>query len=209
MKEQVWRLCSTEEDTYRQAAQVLGRAFLDEPVSQTVYRGLSREKMLKNLTVDFTGELSVCIKRGEPLHISQDGEVVAAAAIYPPGAYPLSKLDDLRLLFWTVWAHSPYDIRRWMRWLEEAGKHHPQEPHYYLEYIGVEPDQQGKGLGSMILEELSKRADRARVGCYLETASQINLPLYRHYGFEIVQEEEIIGLPAWFMWRVPSQVQEV
>jgi hypothetical protein len=35
----------------------------------------------------------------------------------------------------------------------------------------------------------------------LETASRVNLPLYQRFGFEIAHEEEIIGLPAWFMWR--------
>jgi len=195
------QLAHTGRESYRQAAQVLGRAFTNEPVSQRVYRRLSPEKRLKNLTVDFKGELAVCIRRGEPVHVCQDGKMVASAVIYPPGTYPLGQADELRLLFWTIWGHSPYDLRAWMRWLEEAGKHHPQDPHYYLEYLGVEPLLQGQGLGSMLLEYLTAKADQVHVGCYLETATRVNLPLYQRYGFRIIHEEEIIGLPTWFMWR--------
>lgn len=191
----------TGRDTYRQAAQVLGRAFNDEPVSLRVYRGLSPEKRLKNLTADFTGELAVCIQRGEPVHVRQGGKITASAVIYPPGTYPLGLADELRLLFSTIWGHTPYDLRAWMRWLQQAGKLHPQDPHYYLEYLGVEPSLQGQGLGSMLLEHLTAKADEAHVGCYLETASRVNLPLYQRYGFRIIHETEIIGLPAWFMWR--------
>lgn len=195
------RLVRTRHETYKQAAQLLGRAFMDEPVAQRVYRGLSREKRLKNLTADFTGELAVCIKRGEPMHIFEDGMISAAAAIYPPGAYPLGKLDEMRVLLGTILGHSRYDFRAWMQWLDIAAKHHPQKPHYYLAYLGVEPTCQGKGLGSMLLEHLTKKADEAQMGCYLETASRVNLPLYQRFGFQILHEDEFIGLPAWFLWR--------
>ena len=188
-------------ENYKEAAQVLGRAFLDEPVSQRVYQNLSPNKRLKNLIADFTGELLVCIQKGEPVHIEQNGKIVAVASIYPPGIYPLSRLDELRLLFWTIWGHSFYNFRIWLKWLEQAGKHHPQEPHYYLEYVGVEPSMQGSGLGSMLLKYLTTQADKAQVGCYLETATRKNLPLYQRFGFQVIYEDEIIGLPAWFMWR--------
>jgi GNAT superfamily N-acetyltransferase len=198
---QNWQILRTESDTYKEAAQLLGRAFVDEPVSIRVYRNLSPEKRLKNLVVDFIGELSVGIQHGEPVHIRQGDKIAAAALIYPPKAYPLSRLNELRLLFWTVWGHSPYDIRIWMQWLAQAGKQHPQEPHYYLEYVGVEPGLQGRGLGSCILEHLTSKADQAQLGCYLETATRKNLSLYQRFGFQVFHVEEIIGLPVWFMWR--------
>ena len=38
------------------------------------------------------------------------------------------------------------------------------KPHYYLEYIGVEPEYQGKGVGSAILKHLMRKADEAGGG---------------------------------------------
>ena len=191
--------------TYRQAAralaEMLARAFVDEPVSQRVYAGLTPEKQLKNLTLDFSGELGVCVRRGEPLEVRQNGIPAAAALIYPPGAYPLPWLDEVWVTISARLGHSRYDLRAWQGWVEAVGKDHPTAPHYYLEYLGVEPACQGQGLGSRLLAELTRRADAAQVGCYLETATERNVRLYERFGFQVGEQKEIIGLQAWLMWR--------
>ena len=192
---------ATTRRSYRQAAGVLARAFLDEPVSQRVYGGITPAQHLKNLTLDFTGELGVCIQRGEPLELRQNDAIAAAAVIYPPGAYPLSWFDDLRILVSAILGHSRYHLRAWQSWLAQVEKLHPKVPHYYLEYIGVEPTFQRQGLGSRLLAELTRRADVAGVGCYLETATQHNLPLYERFGFRVSDQMEIIGVTTWLMWR--------
>ena len=190
--------------SYRQAARVMARAFMDEPVTQRVYRGLTAAHTLKNLTIDFSGELSICLARGEPLELRHNGAIAAAAVIYPPGAYPLPWMAQLWVRLMTIWGHSRYDLRAWEAWLDEMEQHHPTLPHYYLQYLGVEPALQGKGFGSQLLAELARRADAAQVGCYLETATPRNLPLYQRFGFAITAQKEIIGLPSWFLWRPPG-----
>jgi ribosomal protein S18 acetylase RimI-like enzyme len=192
---------ATTRQSYRQAARLLARAFLAEPVSQRVYRCLTPAQLLKNLTLDFTGELAVCLRRGQPLELHQNGAIVAAAVLYPPGAYPLPWLAELQVTLTSIFGHARYDLRAWQDWLDEVEKHHPHTPHYYLEYLGVEPAFQGQGLGSHLLSELARRADAAHVGCYLETATERNLPLYQRFGFQVTAQKEIIGLPAWFLWR--------
>ena len=188
----------------RQAAKVLGRAFVDDPVSVAVYRNFSPEKRIRALTVDFSAELLLCIRKGYPLQVNGDGKVIAAAVIYPPGAYPLPISDQWMLLIKSILGNGFYDIRGWNKWLEEVDRVHPREPHYYLEYLGVEPEQQGKGLGSAILQKLVSKADKERVGCYLENANPRNTPFYQRLGFQVVSEKEIIGIPSWFMWRPPG-----
>ena len=190
--------------TYRQAAQVLGRAFADEPVSVAIYRNFSEDKRARALAVDFSAELAVCVRKGYPVQIIEDGKVIAAALIYPPGAYPLPQLDQWVFLLKSLLGNGWYDIRSWMHWISEAEKDHPTVAHYYLEYIGVEPAFQGKGYGSKIMDHLAAKADHDGVGCYLENAYPRNVVFYQHFGFQIVKEKEIIGLPAWFMWREPA-----
>jgi GNAT superfamily N-acetyltransferase len=194
----------TTQQTYRQAAQVLGKAFVDEPVSKVIYRNFSPEQRARALAVDFSTELATCLHKGYPLHIAGEGRVRAAALIYPPGTYPLPLLDQWIFLIKSVLANGWYDIRSWMKWLDEVDKAHPRQAHYYLEYIGVDPSHQGKGLGSCLLAHLAEMADLAGVGCYLETASSRNLPFYTRIGFRVIEKKEIIGLSAWFMWREPS-----
>lgn len=195
----------TTRQSYRQAAQVLGRAFVDDPVSVAVYRNFSSDRRVSALTVDFTAELLLCVRKGYPLQVNGDGKVIAAAVIYPPGTYPLSVSDQWMLLIKSILGNGYYDIRGWMRWLEEVDKVHPDEPHYYLEYLGVEPEQQGKALGSTILQHLIKKADEEHVGCYLENANSRNNLFYQRFGFQVISEKEIIGIPSWFLWRPPNQ----
>jgi ribosomal protein S18 acetylase RimI-like enzyme len=190
--------------SYRQAARVLGRAFVDEPVSVVVYKDFSADRRLRALTHDFTAEVKLCVRKGYPLQVNEDGEVVASAVIYPPGTYPLPTADQWVLLIKSILGNGMYDIRVNMRWLDEIDKVHPDEPHFYLEYLGVEPQQQGKGLGSIILQHLINKADDEHVGCYLENADPRNIPFYQRFGFQVISEKEILGIPSWFMWRPPG-----
>ena len=191
--------------SYRQAAQVLGRAFASEPVSVAVLKKLSLERRIRALTNDFSDELLLCIQKGfHPLHVNEDGKVIAAAMIYPPGAYPLPATSQWLLLLKSFVRNGFYDIRDWMRWLDEVEKIHPQKPHYYLEYIGVEPLFQGKSIGSIIMQHLINKADEVSVGCYLENADPRNLSFYKRFGFQVIDEKEILGIPSWFMWRAPD-----
>jgi GNAT superfamily N-acetyltransferase len=185
----------------QESARVLGCAFVDEPVSLAIYKGFSSEKRLRNLTADFAAEMEVCIRYGCPLQICDEGKVVAVAVIYHPGSYPLPWVEQARIIFKSILGHDYYDIRPWLHWLAEIDKFHPQESHYYLEYLGVAPEYQGRGFGLTILQYMTAKADEENTGCYLETASPKNVPLYQHHGFKVFAEKHIIGLKSWFMWR--------
>ncbi len=190
--------------SYRHAAQVLGKAFANEPVSVVIYRKFTPERRVRALTVDFSVELEVCLRKGYAIQVEEGEKIVAVAVIYPPGTYPLPWQEQWKFLFKSVLANGWYDVKSWLKWLKEAEKFHPAGAHYYLLYIGVDPDYQGRGYGSAILAHLAAKADGERVGCYLENASPRNLPFYQRFGFRIVQEKEIIGFPTWFMWREPN-----
>jgi len=193
----------TTRQSYRQAAQVLARAFVDDPVSVASYRNFSPDKRVSALTVDFIAEELLCIRKGCPLQVNEDGKVIAAAVIYPPEAYPLPVMDQWLLLIKSFLGNGIYDVRPWTRWLAGVDAVHPEEAHYYVEYLGVEPVQQGKAVGSAILQYITNKADEEQVGCYLENANPRNIPFYERSGFQIIDKKEIIGIPTWFMWRPP------
>jgi ribosomal protein S18 acetylase RimI-like enzyme len=187
-----------------QAAQLLARAFVDDPVTLAVYNNFSAERLTKALEVDFSGDLVECVRRGCPVQVNDGSNILGAAVVYPPGSYPLPVWSQWILLLKSVWGNGFYNVSGWMQWLYEVDKLHPSEPHYYLEYIGVEPEYQRKGVGSTILHHLGEMADKAHVGCYLENANPINTAYYQHFGFQVTHHKEIIGIPTWFMWRPPG-----
>lgn len=79
---------------------------------------------------------------------------------------------------------------------------HPTEPHYYLEVLGTDPARQGRGHGAAIMGHVLERADAEGVGAYLESSKDLNVPFYRRFGFEVVNEIRIPDGPTiWPMWR--------
>lgn len=82
-------------------------------------------------------------------------------------------------------------------------RHHPREPHYYLQFIGCRQDAQGQGLGAALLKQGTKICDEHGMPAYLESSNSLNVPLYERHGFEVRAQENVArnGPPAWFMWR--------
>jgi len=56
-------------------------------------------------------------------------------------------------------------------------------PYTYLAFLGVEPGQQGRGLGGALLRHLMARADAEGVHMYLAATSEDNRRLYARHGF--------------------------
>jgi ribosomal protein S18 acetylase RimI-like enzyme len=72
--------------------------------------------------------------------------------------------------------------------LEEMDRYHPEEPHWYLAMIGVDPSRQGQGMGSALLKETLATVDEQGLPAYLESSNPANVPLYERHGFEVMGE---------------------
>jgi ribosomal protein S18 acetylase RimI-like enzyme len=68
--------------------------------------------------------------------------------------------------------------------MEDMGRFHPHEPHWYLPLIGVDPARQGQGLGTALMRQALARANADAVPAYLESSNPRNISLYRRHGFE-------------------------
>lgn len=64
----------------------------------------------------------------------------------------------------------------------------PREPMTYLWFIGVEPSEQGKGIGSKLLQEVITHAETRQLPVYLETSTVKNLPWYERHGFKVYEQ---------------------
>jgi len=79
---------------------------------------------------------------------------------------------------------------------EQMGRYHPSEPHWYLPLMGVDPSQQGKGLGSALLQYTLMQFDRDNKLAYLESSNPRNIPLYKRHGFELLGSIQIGTSPS-------------
>jgi GNAT superfamily N-acetyltransferase len=82
--------------------------------------------------------------------------------------------------------------------LEQMGRFHIEEPHWYLPMIGVEPAQQGQGLGSALLSHALARCDEDSLPAYLESSNPANVPLYERHGFRVVDTIQVGEAPPVF-----------
>ena len=72
---------------------------------------------------------------------------------------------------------------------------HPEEPHWYLPMIGVEPYAQRRGLGGELMRHAVARCDDEGVLAYLESSNSRNISLYRRFGFEVIGEIRVGAAP--------------
>jgi GNAT superfamily N-acetyltransferase len=79
--------------------------------------------------------------------------------------------------------------------IEEMGRYHPNEPHWYLPFIGVVPSVRGQGLGGALLRRGLAECDAAGLPAYLESTNPRNRPLYQRHGFEAVGEIRVGSCP--------------
>ena len=115
------------------------------------------------------------------VHPDEDG-IVALLEKHVEGA----KLEDTFLAF------------------EQMDAFHPDEPCWHLAFIATDPACQGKGHGTILLENTVKICDADKRLAYLESTNPANLSLYERCGFELIGEIKTKTSPSLFpMIRKP------
>ena len=107
---------------------------------------------------------------------------VGAALWLPPDVHP-DENALIALLQRTVSDQIQKDV---FAVFEQMGRYHPNEPHWYLPLMGVDPSQQSKGFGSALLQHTLIQFDRNNKLAYLESSNPRNIPLYKRHGFELL-----------------------
>jgi GNAT superfamily N-acetyltransferase len=181
-------------------ARVLARAFYDDPAfTWVLHRDPGRMRMLER-------GFELFLRR---IWLEQDetyttAGVVAVAVWERPDEWQLSVGRQVGLapaMLRIFGRHLP----RLVRALMTLEARHPREPHYYLPFVGVDPDRQGRGLGSSVLRPILERCDSEGIPAFLEASTPRNRSLYERHGFAVTEEFTLgTGAPAqWRMWRAP------
>ena len=182
-------------------AATLAEAFVDDPVKQHL-TGVSHVPPSRSLPF-FDAFTRMQMPKGHVYVAEVDGDVRGAALWSPPGQWRVPTGSILR------WG--PRFVRMYGRRfpanlnvLKTVEKHHPHEPHYYLEVLGVHPAAQGQGLGRLLVDEMVAIGDREGVPLYLENSKEKNLAFYGRHGFQARTSVHLPGRDGpevWPMWR--------
>jgi ribosomal protein S18 acetylase RimI-like enzyme len=184
------------------ASATLGEAFFDDPVLQFA---APDEGARRKQGAWFMGTVvKYGLKWGE-VWASEDASAVAVWV--PPGSGEMGAGRALQIGMGTL----PFRLGlsptlRLLKLMSMTEKFHKSvhSPHWYLVSIGVRDAAQGQGLGSVLVEIGTSRADAAGLPCYLETATDSNISYYQKRGFEIVAQEDSDGHTITGMVRQPA-----
>jgi ribosomal protein S18 acetylase RimI-like enzyme len=188
-------------------SRTLALAFADDPVKLFLCGG--QRLSVERAAPFFTAFQRIQLPHGHVYTASaRDADPSAApgaAAIWaPPGSWKVPFREIVR--------HSPTFLRLYglrffpnLQVLTDLEKRHPTEPHYYLEFIGTDPTQQSRGLGTALMQPMVEQADVEGVGMYLESSKESNVAFYSRFGFRVREEltHRRNGPTQWLMWRPP------
>lgn len=129
-------------------------------------------------------------------------EGMGATLWIPPGAHPDGDaIDDL--IKSSVAAGAQDEL---FEVYAQMSQDHPQEPHWFLPLIAVDPFVRGAGVGSALMAYGLEACDQDAVPAYLDSTHPRNIPFYQRFGFELVRTIEIGGHPPVYpMLRRPRR----
>ncbi len=181
--------------------ELLGRSFCDNPGMRATLgddgaRRLGRAiRLMRGLTATAArcGRVEV-VRAGE--------RPVGVSLTYGPGDSPRGLAQVPTIL--GALSTGPACVRRLLRLEHFLHANHLRRPHHFLAILGVEPEMQGKKVGSALLRSLAARADADGLPCYLETDQERNVRIYERHGFGVTSEHvltELAGVRFWLMLR--------
>ncbi|MBI3159167.1 MAG: GNAT family N-acetyltransferase [Chloroflexi bacterium] len=187
------------------AAWVIAQAFLEDPlVAFMLPNARSRPRTLLKF---FRAYGTAGIRSGRVYGV---GDPLQGVAYWnPPGGEGLSiSVKSLGAFLPILFTAYPLGIARARPALDlqdALHKKHAPAPHYYLDNIGVLAEARGKGLASLLIRPFLQQADAQHVAAYTDTYTDANVPLYEHFGFEVVEEAAVpaLGLTLWALRRAP------
>lgn len=180
-------------DEQAKAYATLVSAFADDPVERWLY------PELQDYRTHFPGFLAAFGGRAfDEQTVWSIGGFSAVACWLPPGAEP----DGDAVVTVLTESVSPGQHDDMFSVLGQMDAAHPEYPHWYLPWFGVDAALQGRGIGGQLLKPCLEIVDASHRPAYLETPNPRSIPFYERQGFEVTGEAQAGSCPPLtFMLR--------
>lgn len=181
----------------------LTEAFNNDPVINWFIRQDRRRDMALRLFFRIAYN-SLTLPHG---HVYTSDERCGVALWTPPGKWKLGSIEQASLIPAYAKAFGLKRLNQVLPPISRMQKHHPRFPHYYLFALGVKPELQRRGIGSIFMKEVLAKCDRENIPAYLEATSPANRDLYMRHGFKVTKKFNLPnnGPGMWFMLREPGK----
>ena len=121
----------------------------------------------------------------------------------PPGRCQPSLRTTLALLPTLAGRGGATLVLRMANWMIQWSRRDPEADHWHLGPVGVDRHLQRRGVGTALLHDCCRRLDVTASPAYLETDKPENVAFYERFGFQVVGDGPVLGVPNWFMVRTP------
>lgn len=184
----------------REAAGVLARAFIDDPLVMAICPVPARERQRRMWWSFRVAVRSHYLARQPAWSIVGSNAIPIAVVLVTRSHAPIQPRPDVAFAL-RGFAHLGLAASlRGFRAAQTIAAHAPLHPFTYLRTLGVDPHSQGRGLGSQLVEWVV-RAAPVGLPVYLETAKEENLGFYARHGFMCVGDFRCLGVPVWRLVR--------
>ncbi len=187
----------------RQMSRALARAFYDDPVMLWLYPDEAMRRRRLPRLFDALARHHHLAAGGCEVAVN-DSAIMAAAVWDPPGLWRYTPAEQLRAVPGLLRALGA-GFGRSFAINAKMERLHPEEPHWYLGFIGSDPAVRGGGFGHALMRSRLDRVDAEHAPAYLESSKADNLPYYLRFGFDVTGEIQLPngGPTLWPMWRAP------
>jgi ribosomal protein S18 acetylase RimI-like enzyme len=192
-----------EKAELKQAARVIGRGMNNNPLHIRIF-GDDPTKRRRRITRFYSRILPMIRRKGRVMGAFDGSEMIGVVGISEPGRCQPHLLDMIRILPLLMLENPPRLLLRIRSWVKQWSNHDLDEKHWHLGPAAVLPKLQRQGIGSGFLESLSKWLDDQDAPAYLETEREGNVRLYERFGFKVINQADVMGVPCWFMKREPK-----
>jgi ribosomal protein S18 acetylase RimI-like enzyme len=191
---------SVDASEVEEVLDVLAHGMSDNPLTIAAF-GSDPEQRRQRFR-RFMGGATKALGWGPNMFVARgaDGTIAGACNAMVPGECLSSPSQQLRILP-SLLSNGPHTAERTMCWLGVWSEHDPEQRHWHLGPLAVDAHLQGMGVGSLLMQVFCAQMDAAREDAYLETDKKINVRFYERFGFEVVGEQEVLGVTNWFMLR--------
>src|SRR5918996_1520389 len=158
---------------------VLANAFVTNPLHVSAFgpQRIDQNRMFFRIGLRhmFAGQAYVALMDGEVLGYVHFN--ASPHCLPPPQQIPIAAATVLQPL--------GAAIPRLIQWFTKWCHLDPEEPHVHLGPIGVAPEAQGRGVGTLLMNRYIEYLEQERCHGYLETDRRENVEFYKKFGFVV------------------------
>jgi len=173
---------STKSDK-KLVVEILTNSFKDNQSVNYIIK--NDEKRIDRIKALMAYSFDICFMFGE-VYLSENKQACALVLFPDKKKFSLAATwADIKLVFKSI---TLFRAGKAMSRESQIKSHYPKDNFYYLWFLGVKKEEQNKGTGSKLLNDIIQDSLSQNRPIYLETSTIKNIPWYSKFNFVIYNE---------------------